>query len=102
MGVVIGGRTFYPGTHLKLRSISYNVGYVAASAVRLQWDATTPQDLMILQGWDERTYYGRMFGGIPVPSVTGATGKILFTTEGFVAGSFYAVTMGFKKDIVQT
>lgn len=101
LGVIIQGQTFYPGVHLKLMEMTYNV---SGMTLLVQWDANTKQDLWYLQGFGSDNFRKR--GGLYVPQsggapVTGATGKILFTTEGAAAGSSYTVDMTFKKDIVQ-
>lgn len=101
MGVVIQGQTFYPGVHLKLMEMTYNV---AGMTLLVQWDASTKQDMWYLQGFGGDNFRKR--GGLYVPQssgapVAGATGKVLFTTEGAAGGSSYTVDMTFKKDIVQ-
>ena len=102
MGVIIAGRTLYPGTNLVLRKIAYNVGPVGnTAALKIEWDATTPQNIITVNGWGEHLYYGKNFGGLSVPSIAGANGKVLFTTLNFTAGSFYSITMVFKKRVSQ-
>lgn len=101
LGVVIQGQTLYPGTHLKLMEMSYTV---SGMTLLIQWDASMKQDMWYLQGYG--SYNFRKRGGLYVPQsagapVTGATGKVLFTTEGAAGGSSYTVDMTFKKDIVQ-
>ena len=87
MGVIIGGQTLYPGTHLKIMEINYTV---SGMTVEMIWDASSPQDLWLLQGYG--TYRFRKEGGIHVPSsggarITGETGKVKFTTLGAGGGS---------------
>jgi hypothetical protein len=101
MGVVIQGNTLYPGTHLKLVEMEYTV---TGMTLQIDWDATSDVTMWLLQGYGKFNYRkrGSLFvpqsGGAPV---TGATGKVLFTTKGAGAGSSYTVEMTFKKDIVQ-
>lgn len=102
MGVVIQGQTLYPGTHLKIMEIRYTVTNMT---VEMYWDATTPQDLWLLNGFDHLNF--RKSGGIHVPLqasgavITGATGIVKFTTKGAASGSSYTIDMLCKKDIVQ-
>jgi hypothetical protein len=101
MGVTIAGNTLYPGTHLKIWEIEYNV---TGMTLQVRWAATSPQDLWLLQGFGHHRF--KKDGGLYVPQsggapVTGATGKVTFTTMGAAGGSTYAVTIWAKKDIAQ-
>jgi hypothetical protein len=101
MGVNIAGNVLYPGTHLKIMRMNYTV---SGMTLRVYWDATTARVLWFLQGFGKMDFHKH--GGLYVPQsggapVTGATGKVLFTTEGAGAGSSYTVEMWCQKDIVQ-
>ena len=70
-----------------------------ALEVRLAWDATTPVVFDILTGRTKTDY--RDISGLPPPkpALTGATGKILISTEGWAVGKIlsFTVTAYFKK-----
>jgi hypothetical protein len=83
-----------PGLHLKVGRISFAVN---SGAVRLQWDATSSTDFAILSGTGTFDY--SYFGGLPNPANAGATGKIKFTTVGFIAGSSYVIEMEMIKGV---
>lgn len=97
LGVVIQGQTLYPGKHLKVMGIRYNVN---GGSVQVQWKATTNQDMWTLSGFDHLNFQKQ--GGIYLPAaLTGGTGAISFTTNGFAGGSSYSIEIWCKKDIVQ-
>lgn len=74
-----------PGVHLKIRRIKYSI---SGMTVRLQWDATTPIDLVLLSdGEDLLDFANEYAGGYPNNAGTGITGNILITTNGQLAGS---------------
>lgn len=103
LGVVVQGRTFYPGVHLKILDMWYDV---RTMAVRMQWEATANVDIFIASGqgagpfeWlDSRGG----FSGIPNTNATGATGSIQFTTIGAVANASYSIVMKLLKGIPQS
>lgn len=105
MGVTIGGNTLYPGTHLKIWKIMYDMS--ASQSLQIEWDATTAQVAISVngQGSGKRDY--KKQGGLFVPQsggapITGATGKIVFNTIGTpTAGDFISINMWLKKDIGQ-
>lgn len=105
MGVIIGGNTLYPGVHLKIWKLNYDMS--ASQSLQLQWDASSPQVAVSVngQGSGDRDYMRQ--GGLYVPQSTGApiagaTGKIIFNTVGTVsAGDFISINMWLKKDIKQ-
>lgn len=77
LGVIKQGQTFFPGVHLKITKVRYSV---QGMALRIQWDASSDQDALILQGADHLDFTD--FGGIPCPgTLSGATGSINFTTD---------------------
>lgn len=109
MGVNIAGNVLYPGTHLKIWRLSYDVG--VNLALQIVWDATTPQNAWILNGQGSGKQDFMKQGGLYVPQsggapVTGATGKLFFNVIGQgaatgVAGDFVSLDMWLKKDIAQ-
>lgn len=100
LGVLIAGVSYYPLTHIKIVEILFTIqGF---KAVRVQWDATSAQDAEILAGGTayKRKYYES--GGLFIPSgLAGATGKILFTTEGAISGASYSIEMRGTKGFQQ-
>ena len=78
--------------HLKVARITYAV---QGGSVRVQWNASSPTDMVILE------YAGTMdftfFGGLPNPNNSGADGAINFTTVSFATGSSYVVTLEMLK-----
>jgi len=101
LGVNFAGNVLFPGVHLKLMRMTYTV---SGMTLQIDWDATSDVTMWFLQGYGKLDF--QKLGGLYVPQsggapVTGATGKILFTTQGAGAGSSYTVDMTFKKDIVQ-
>jgi hypothetical protein len=84
MGVSYSGNILYPGTHLKIMRVAYNLA--PGFSVRLTWDATTPQDAWILYGFGKQNFMAQ--GGLFVPAaslapyvpITGATGKMFFNS----------------------
>ena len=59
--------------------------------VRLAWDATTPQRMVELSGRGTEKY--ERFGGLPNNSGAGRTGKILISTQGWVASAILSFTL---------
>lgn len=95
LGVVQQGQTIYPTVHIKIRSVIYSV---VNMALRIRWDASSPLDALILNGFGNLDFgtEGAIF--IPV-GTTGATGKILFTTVAAANNSSYSVVMRGLKGI---
>lgn len=85
-------RGVVPGIHLKIARITYAV---SGGELRMLWEASASTDIDILAytGTQDFTF----FGGLPNPAAAGATGSILFTTVGFVAGSSYSVVLEMLK-----
>jgi hypothetical protein len=69
----VGGQP--PGVHLKIKRIVYNV---FGMAVLLQWQATTPVDIISLSGFGTLDW-GRRIMALPNPNPAGATGSIILT-----------------------
>lgn len=103
MGVIIGGATLYPNTHLKVWKLNYNmVG--DANGLVMSWDASSAQAFWTVTGFGKQDFK-KSPGGLYVPQnagapIAGATGKILWDFTAAVAGSF-SIEMWLKKDIVQ-
>lgn len=99
LGVTIAGQTFYPGVHIKITEIRFQV---TDMSLRIQWDATAAADAVILSPGADTLKFKKV-GGIFIPvGLTGATGKILFTTIGQQVNSSYTVVMYGTKGIQQT
>lgn len=105
MGVTIAGNTLYPGTHLKIWGLDYDMS--SSQALQIIWDATTPQNAFVINGQGSGQHHWHKQGGLAVPQnagapITGATGKIIFTTLGVPAvGDMLSVNMWLRKDIHQ-
>ncbi len=98
-GVSKAGQTFYPGVHSTLVGLHYDVQDMK---IRLQWDATSPADLLPL-GSAPEDFDWRDFGGIRVPSgLAGATGSILITTVDPNVDATYSVILKIRKNIPVT
>lgn len=93
-----------PGTHLKLRRVRYSV---TGMSVRLQWEATTPIDIVVIgSGEDILDFTNEYAGGFPNNGGTGVTGSILLTTVGAAAvgvtnpaGSSYTINLELIKGV---
>ncbi len=99
LGVNIAGQVFYPGVHIKITRIRFQM---VGMSLRILWDATSDVDAFILSpGADhlDFTKEGGLF--IPVGTV-GATGKIQFTTVDQQVNSSYSIVMEGTKGIQQT
>lgn len=96
MGVTIGGNTLYPGAHLKIWQMRYNIQPSTQTAT-LAWDATSAQQFWNLSGFGNQKF--RDEGGLSTIGIAGATGKVLLTVTGS-AGSF-TLEIWAKKDISQ-
>lgn len=99
-GVVVQGQTITPGVHLKVTEVKYDI---KSMGLRIQWDASSPADMLVLGGYDVLDF--RDSGGIQNPgaaALTGSTGSILFTTLGAVANSSYSVVLSMTKGIPQS
>lgn len=98
LGVNIAGALLYPGIHIKIREIEFQL---VAMSLRILWDADTDADAVILGAGADRLNFDKE-GGIFIPTtLAGATGKILFTTQGAAASSSYTVVMRGTKGIHQ-
>lgn len=93
-----------PGIHLKLRRVRFSI---TGMSVRLQWEATTPIDIVVLgNGEDILDFTNEYAGGFPNNAGTGVTGSILLTTigaaavgAGNTAGSSYTINLELIKGV---
>lgn len=105
MGVTIGGNTLYPGTHLKIWEMRYDLA--ESIGLEIYWDATSPTDAYILNGQGAGKQDFKHQGGLGIPMsggapITGGTGKLYFTTLGVpAADKFISLDLWLKKDIAQ-
>lgn len=105
MGVNFAGNVLYPGVHLKIYRMSYDVS--DGLAVRLYWDASSATTAYIFNGSGGGKQMLRPQGGIFVPQsggapIAGATGKILLDVLGTpAAGNFFSLEIWLRKDIRQ-
>lgn len=82
-----------PGIHLKVARIIFAV---TGGSVRMQWVATSNVDLWDISGFGTYDY---TYAPLIVPVVTGATGQISFTTQGFASGSSYTIDIEMFKGV---
>jgi hypothetical protein len=101
MGVSIGGNTLYPGTHLKIWKMEYDMS--ASQALKVTWDATTDDIAITVNGNGSGIKdFKKDPGGLYNPKSSGVTGKVLFDTVGTPAvGDFVSIKVWYKKDIAQ-
>lgn len=96
LSVPRAGQLLYPGVHLKVEQIYYDVQDMK---LRIQWGATTPEDIVPFGNAPEDFDY-RFMGGLRVPAaLAGATGKILLTTIGAAANSTFSILLHLRKNI---
>lgn len=99
-GVVVQGQTIYPGTNLKVTRCRYNV---YSMGLRIQWVASSNEDMLVLNGYDDLDF--RDIGAIQNPGSTvlsGATGSIAFTTIGANLNATYSVILEMTKGVPQS
>jgi hypothetical protein len=103
LGVTVQGQTFYPGVHMKIVDMNYDV---RTMSVRMQWEANVNQDIWIASGQGAGPFQfldsRSGFQGIPNPNTAGATGSILFTTLGAASGATYSIILALVLGIPQT
>lgn len=102
LGVSLYGQTFYPLANIKITEIEYDI---KGMGLEIIWDATSSQIATVLGGFGKLNY--RQFGGLAAVGatgalLTGATGKIKFTTVNAAAGSSYTVFLRGTKGIPQS
>ena len=67
-GIVYQGQTITPGVHLKVTKVIYDV---KGMSLRVQWHATSNEDMLILGGFGTQDY--RDTGGIQNPGTAALT-----------------------------
>lgn len=77
---------------VSIERIQYDI---QGMAVRVQWDATSDVDAVVLGGIGYFDFTG--FGGLPNNAGAGVTGDILFTTVGHASGDTYSILLELKK-----
>lgn len=100
LGVVIQGNTIYPGVHLKVVGVDYDI---KSMGLRMQFHASSNADMLDLGGFGTKDFTD--IGGIQNPgtaSLTGSTGSIDFTTVGANLGASYSVVVRCTKGIPQS
>ena len=98
-GVSKAGQTFYPGIHTKILGLDYDVQDLK---LRIQWEATANQDVIVLGNAPE-DYDWRKFGGIPCPpGLAGATGSLLITTINQAPQSTFNLVIYLAKNVPQS
>lgn len=80
--------------HMKIARIEFAI---TNGSVRVQWNATSSTDAVILNGFGTLDY--SYFGGLPNPNNAGADGALKFTTVGFAANSSYDITLEMIKAV---
>jgi len=108
MGVTIAGNTLYPGPHITIIGMRYNLA--AGFSVGVIWDATSATPAWELFGFGKQLLFKE--GGLQPYTITsgvrtlltGATGKILFTQKpdaALAAGVAGTVELLLRKGIQQ-
>ncbi len=99
-GVNIQGQTIVPGVHLKITKIDYDI---KGMGLRIQWHATSDEDIEVLGGFGVKNYTD--IGGIQNPgtvNLPGATGSIDFTTISAALDATYSVVVYMTKGVPQS
>lgn len=95
-GVNKGGQMFYPGLHTTVVGLDYDAQDLK---IRLQWDATTPRDILALGNAPEDFRWER-FGGIRVPAgLTAPTGSILLSTVNAAVDATFSFVLYLRKNV---
>lgn len=102
LGIFLYGQNFYPLSNIKITEVAFNV---KGMGLEIIWDATTPQNALYIGSDTTEKQDYRKIGGLAAASagviITGATGKIKFTTVGAMPNSGYTVFMRGTKGIPQ-
>lgn len=76
-------------TRTRIKELWWNIqGF---TSVRLEWDATTDDEIAVLAGSGYLDLH--KLGGLLDPASAGATGDILLTTAGAVSGATYTIVL---------
>lgn len=73
----------------KLSIVSVRWNIAGFSSVKLFWDHTTPDEIMMLSG----AGYEEFNPPFPDPGTAGGTGNIILTTAGAISGAVYDITL---------
>jgi hypothetical protein len=98
-GIVVQGQTIFPQTNLKITKCQYDV---SGMGLRIQWKATTNEDILVLGGFNTLDFTD--IGGIQNPgtaNLAGSTGSIAFTTIAAAANATYTVILSMSLGIPQ-
>ena len=99
LSVTQAGQTFYPGTHLTIVGLDYDVQDMK---LELLWKATANEQIMAL-GSAPEDFVWTKFGGIRVPSgLAGATGDILLTTLNQASNSTFMLILYLRNNVPQS
>lgn len=92
--VDISGLTDSNGNTCTYTTVDYIEYAVSDGYVVLEWNHTAPDEIAVLSG--NGLIDLRDSGGATDPQSAGGTGDIQVTTDGFVDGSSYDITIGFR------
>lgn len=100
-GVTVQGQISYPGVHLKVVDVWYDIG---SMKLEMLWEASSNVPFLILSGQNRWHILDQRGGsqGIINPNGAGATGSILFTTIGAALNSSYTVILEMTKGVPQS
>lgn len=95
-GVSAGGQTFYPGVHTTIAGMDFDTQDMK---LRVQWDATAPEDIVVWGSspegfrWDD-------IGGLRVPAgLAGATGSILISSIDPQVNATFTLILRLRKNV---
>jgi len=77
---------------VSIEEIWYNT---SGMAVKIHFDATTDDVMLVLQG--DGHFKFDDFGGVKDPKTAGYTGDVMFTTVGHTAGDTYSIVLKCRK-----
>ncbi len=100
-GVLIGGQTFYPGVHLSILRLHYDV---ANTQAQLTWDSSSgvgSYSAILTLGAAPGPMDWTDLGGLRVtPGMTNPTGSLRLSTINPAAGATMDITLYLRKNIV--
>jgi hypothetical protein len=103
LGIFLYGQNFYPLSHIKIVEVEFNV---KGMGLEIIWDATMPQNALYIGSDTAGRQNYHKIGGLAAASagtiITGATGKIKFTTVSALPNGGYTVYMRGTKGIPQS
>jgi hypothetical protein len=95
-GVQAFGQTIYPGTHISVVGLDYDVQDMK---INLLWEATANESLLALGSAPEDFSWQRIGGLTVPPGLVGATGSILVTTLDQIVGSTFSLVLYLRKNV---